>query len=77
MKNLLFLHNYEDIENMLNVASIMSYNDISASLQYPMTKLYSNEYSKQFYISDITIDEDGMLNILCTVDELIFPKKLI
>ena len=76
LEKILFLHNYEDIENMLNVASIMSYNDISALSPISDDETIFNEYSKQFYISDITIDEDGMLNILCTVDELIFPKKV-
>lgn len=76
LEKILLLHNYEDIENMLNIASIMSYNDISALSPISDDETIFNEYSKQFYISDITIDEDGMLNILCTVDELIFPKKV-
>lgn len=76
LEKILLLHNYEDIENMLNVASIMSYNDISAISSISADETIFNEYSKQFQISDITIDDDGMLNILCTIDELIFPKKI-
>lgn len=76
LEKILLLHNYEDIENMLNVASIMSYNDITALSPISADETIFNEYSKQFHISDITIDNYGMLNISCTIDELIFPKKL-
>lgn len=76
LEKILLLHNYEDIENMLNIASIMSYSDISILSPISADKTIFNEYSKQFTISDITIDDYGMLNILCIVDELIFPKKI-
>lgn len=76
LEKILLLHNYEDIENMLNVASIMSYNDISTLSPFSDDETIFSGYSKHFDITEITIDDDGMLNISCSFPELIFPKSL-
>ena len=76
LEKILLLHNYEDIENMLNIASIMSYCDVSLLSPVSYDETIFKEYSKPFQISDITIDNDGMLSILCCIDKLIFPKKI-
>ena len=53
LEKILLLHNYEDIENMLNVASIMSYNDISTLTPFSDDETIFSGYSKHFDITEI------------------------
>ena len=62
LEEILLLHNHDDIAQMLNVCSIMSYYDFLTS-------------DNRINITSAIIDEDAMLNISFDVN-ITFPKKL-
>lgn len=62
LEEILLLHNHDDIAQMLNVCSIMSYYDFLTS-------------DNRINVTSVLIDEDAMLNISFDVN-ITFPKKL-